>query len=500
MRFIKLRFSALFIMFAVVAGTSTATGNPLSDCLSLSRELNLSEGICDGKMPSSFSAAIETVHADKVRSLQALGVTLRRLGYLEAAETALKQALKKIPGDDAIALSLANLQQQQYRRAISLYKATDDPATRSAQTREAISFAIATLTQYQAIAKNRDTSTQILADMNWIDLWSSLEQGISELKELQQQNLSVAKTIAQSFKFERSELDLERKSEAQVSLAESLVKAVSLDQSFAGLSQTNADAVLKNAEASGNMRIASRAYGVKGLLLKRVGQNVNAIAELGKAASAAQSIRAADLAYKWDWELAKLNKTEGHRDKALEYYGASVDGLTALRKEMTQLNPEIQYELRDKVEPIYREYMSILLDSEQPNLTKIISVNENLQTSEVETYLQCNLLKITSLLDLSAPNSPDAAVYIIRLPKRYAVIVRSKDGALKHRVIDAKIVDANLELLRRNIHSDLFNNLSEQKYRKLFGNVYQSLFLPIITACTRNGGILGCMAKCKCVR
>jgi hypothetical protein len=73
------------------------------------------------------------------------------------------------------------------------------------------------------------------------------------------------------------------------------------------------------------MRIASRAYGVKGLLLKRVGQNVNAIAELGKAASAAQSIRAADLAYKWDWELAKLNKTEGHRDKALEYYGASVN-------------------------------------------------------------------------------------------------------------------------------------------------------------------------------
>jgi CHAT domain-containing protein len=479
MRLLKLQFTALFITIAVVTGTSTATGNPLSDCLSLSRGLNLSEGICDGKMPSDFNAKIKAINVDKARSLQALGVTLRRLGYLEGSETALKQALTKSPEDEAIALSLANLQQQQYRRAISLYKSTDDPATRSAQTRDAIAKVGAALTQYQALTKNRVTSSQILADLNWIDLWSSIEEEIPELKELQQRNLPEAKTIAKSFQFERPELDIERKLEVRVSLAESLSKAIALDPSFAGLAQANADTVLKNAEASGNMRIASRAYGVRGLLLKRAGHNVEAIAELGRAASAAQSIRAADLTYKWDWELAKLNETEGHRDKALEYYGASVVGLTALRKEMTQLNPEIQYELRDKVEPIYREYMSSLLDSEQPDLKKVISVNESLQTSEVETYLQCNLLRTTSLLDLSALNSPDAAIYIIRLPKRYAIIVRSKDGALKHRVIDAKIVDANLELLRRNIHSDLFNNLTEQKYRKLFGNVYQSLFLPI---------------------
>jgi CHAT domain-containing protein len=490
MRFIKLRFSALFIMLAVVAGTSTATGNPLSDCLSLSRELNLSEGICDGKTPRNFKTAVETIKVDKVKSLQAFGVILRRLGYLQESETALKQALAKLPDDEVVALSLANLQQQQYRRAISLYKATDDPATRSAQTREAIAKADAALTQYQAIAKNRVTSSQILADLNWIDLWSSLVQDIPELKELQQQNLPEAKTISRSFQFERPELDLERKSEARISLAESLSKAIALDPSFAGLAQANADAVLKSAESIGDMRIASRAYGVRGLLLKRSGRNAEAFAELGKATSAAQSIRAADLAFKWYWELGKLSAIEGRRDKALEYYAASVDGLTALRKEMTQLNPEIQYELRDKVEPIYREYMSLLLENEKPDLKKTISVNESLQTSEVETYLQCNLLKTTSLLDLPPSNSPDAAVYIIRLPKRYAVIVRSKDGALKHRVIDAKIVDANLELLRRNIHSDLFNNLSEQKYRKLFGNVYQSLFLPINSLLPKEGTLV----------
>jgi CHAT domain-containing protein len=486
----KLKFTVLFITIAITIGTSTATGNPLSDCLSLSRELNLGEELCEGKTPIEFNAKIKAINVDKVRSLQTFGVTLRRLGYLQESESALQQALLKSPEDEAIALSLANLQQQQYRRAISFYKATDDPATRSAQTREAIAKAGAALAQYEAITKNRSTSSKILADVNWIDLWSSLAQDIPELKELQQQNLSVAKTITESFQFERPELDLVQKTEAQINLAESLLKAIDLDSSFASLSQANADAVLKTAEASGDMRIASRAYGVRGLLLKRSGRNVEAIAELGKAASSAQSIRAADLAYQWNWELGKLNETEGHRDKALEYYGASVDSLTALRKEMTQLNPEIQYELRDKVEPIYREYMSLLLNSEKPDLKKTISVNESLQTAEVEIYLQCNLLKTTSLLDLSDPNSPDAAVYIIRLPKRYAVIVRSKDGALKHRLIEAKIVEADLELLRRNIHSDLFNNLTEQKYRKLFGNVYQSLFLPINDLLPKEGTLV----------
>jgi hypothetical protein len=376
----KVTFTAIFVTITVVLGSMTAiAGNPLSDCLHLSRELNLSEGICEGKTPSTFKAEVEALNVDRVSPLQQIGVALRRLGYLEESEAALQQALIKRPEDEAIKLSLGNLQQQMYRRAISLYKSTDDPATRSAQTREAITKAKAALTQYQSIAKNQGANSQILADLNWMDLWSSLEQDLPELKELQQQNLPKAIQITQSSQFEQSELDLNRKTEARVGFAESLLRAAALNSSLANLSQTNADKVLRNAEADGDMRSASRAYGVKGLLLKRVGQNRDAITELGKAASAAQSVSANDLAYKWNAELAKLNEIEGSRGKALEYYKASIDNLQQIRAGILQLNPQVQYEFRDRAESIYREYMGLLLDKPSPDLREVIRVNDKLR-------------------------------------------------------------------------------------------------------------------------
>jgi CHAT domain-containing protein len=490
MRFLKLQFTALFIAISFLIATSTATGNPLSDCLSLSRELNLNEGICDGKIPSDFNAKIKAINVDKIRSLQALGVTLRRLGYLEESETALKQALTKSPEDEAITLSLANLQQQQYRRAISLYKATDDPATRSALTREAISKAGAALTQYQALTKNKGTSSQILAHINWIDLWSSLAQNIPELNDLQQQNLSEAIAISQSFQFNRPELNIERKADAQISLAESLLRTAALDPSFADLAQANADAVLKNAEATGDVRIASRAYGVRGLLLVRTGRMAEAIIELGKAASAAQSIRAADLAYKWDWELAKLYEKNGQRSKALEYYKASLNSLQTIRTGILQLNPQVQYEFRDKVEPIYREYMGLLIDNNSPDLREVIRTNDRLKVGELENYLQCNLINLTSLLDLPPQTSADATMYIIRLPNRYAVIVRRKDGSLTHRVIDAKTIDASLKVLKQNLQSDTSEGLGKRLYQKIFGNLYQTLFAPVQAFLPQSGTLI----------
>jgi CHAT domain-containing protein len=485
----KLQF-ALFILIAVVTGNVTATGNPLSDCLSLSRELNVSEGICDGKTPSDLNAKIKAINVDKVRSLQAFGVVLRRLGYLEESGTALQQALTKSPGDEAIALSLGNLQQQQYRRAISLYKATDDPATRSAQTREAIAKAGAALTQYQSLTKNRVTSNQILSDLNWIDLWSSLEQEIPELKELQQRHLPEAIEIAKSFEYERPELERDRKTAARVSLAESLFRAAALDSSFAGLAQANVDAVLKTAEASGDMRLASRAYGVRGLLLKRAGQNVEAIAELGKAASAAQSIRAADLAYKWYWELGKLNEKNGQRSKALEYYKGSLNSLQAIRTGILQLNPQVQYEFRDRVEPIYREYMGLLIDNNSPDLKEVIRINDKLKVGELENYLQCNLINLTSLLDLPPQTSADATMYIIRLPNRYAVIVRRKDGSLTHRVIDAKTVNASLKVVKQNLQNDTSEGLDRRLYQKIFGNLYQALLAPVQAFLPQSGTLV----------
>jgi CHAT domain-containing protein len=112
-----------------------------------------------------------------------------------------------------------------------------------------------------------------------------------------------------------------------------------------------------------------------------------------------------------------------------------------------QLNTQVQYDFRDRAESIYREYMSLLLDKTSPDLKEVIRVNDKLRVGELENYLQCNLTRLISLLDLPTETSADATIYIIRLPNRYAVIVRTKDGNLQHRIIDAKNVNESLKVL-----------------------------------------------------
>jgi CHAT domain-containing protein len=104
-------------------------------------------------------------------------------------------------------------------------------------------------------------------------------------------------------------------------------------------------------------------------------------------------------------------------------------------------------------------------------------------------YLQCDLTRLTSLLDLPVGTS-DATIYIIRLSNRYAVIVRTKDGNLKHRVIDAKNVNESLKILKQNLQSDSTEGLDKRLYQKLFGRLYQVLFVPVEPLLPQSGTLV----------
>lgn len=350
-----------------------------------------------------------------------LGIVLRRLGFLDISESVLGRAFEKNPTNEAIALSLANLQQQAYRRTVSDYKSTDEPTTQITAVRNGLERASSALSRYHSLAKDLSSDSQVFAGLNWLTLWSSLEPSIPELKQLQQQNVNTASNLIEHLQKILSTVDLRRQPEARLSLAESLLK--SNNPLFKGLARQNTDEAIKIASANSDFRLLSRAYGIRGQLMK---QNETAITEFGKALSAAQSIRADDLAYKWQWESAKLYKQAGNRDKALKLYAASLLSIKQTREKLLQLNPDIQYDFRDKVEPVYREYLGLLFDTSNPDLKSAIETNNQLQISELENYLQCNLLNSINSLDSSPEKSPDAEIYIIKLPDQYIAIVRKK--------------------------------------------------------------------------
>jgi CHAT domain-containing protein len=478
------------IVLLSLANATAIAGNPLSDCGRLARTLNLSESSCKGDNLLKLKTELNQIEPDHVDALHQLGIRLRQLGYLDASEASLNRALEHQPESQPILLSLANVAQSAYRRAISDYQSTNDTVIRLAAARKAIAQATAAMSKYQALASNFSSESEVYAGLNWLKLWSSLESSIPEIQALQQQNMATANTFIQTAQEKISSLSDSKQVVARLSLAEALLQAAALNPSFSALSKANATEAKSLAEAKSDLRSLSRAYGVSGQLFTQQGQGVAAIAEFGKASSSALSIRANDLAYKWQWEMAKQYERLGQRNKALELYSASLSSLQQFRDGMLQLNPEIQYDLRDQVDPMYREYMSLLLDVASPDLEKVIRVNDRLQIAELENYLGCSKLPVSSLVDLSEKSSPDAALYIIRLPDRYAVIIRDKAGKLSHRLLEKSAINESLNKVNSNLQSDRFSTMDEQTYHQLFGNLYQALFTPIESLLPQQGTLV----------
>ncbi len=106
----------------------------------------------------------------------------------------------------------------------------------------------------------------------------------------------------------------------------------------------------------------------------------------------AQSINAPDISYRWQWQLGRLLKAQGRTKEAIAAYTESVKNLQSLRNDLVAINQEIQFSFRDEVEPIYRQLVDLLLQSEsgsqpsQENLVEARSVIESLQLAELDNF------------------------------------------------------------------------------------------------------------------
>ena len=88
---------------------------------------------------------------------------------------------------------------------------------------------------------------------------------------------------------------------------------------------------------------------------------------------------------------------QGKYDKAEKAYSAAINNLTRVRDNLLASNVDIQFSFYEKVEPVYREYMRLLLSSPNPNLELVIKTNEQLQIAELENFLKCGKLDVVAL-------------------------------------------------------------------------------------------------------
>jgi len=434
-------------------------------------QLNLEQGNLDAAL-DSFSTAITRYtkaeddvgllrsQINQAHALQMAGMYRRALESLQDVEPKLQQQ----PDSELKAIGLRRL--GNVLRLVGTMDAAQQRLTQSLQvaqaiqSRQQISAAFlglgntarsqgeieAALNYYQQAADtiSSDSSTRIQAQLNQLSLIATtptLSPNPALIQSLQQQirQLPVSRTAI----------------EARINLAGSLMRLHA--QGYANppdIAQLLAIA-LEQAKQLGDKRSQSLALGQLGALYEQTQQWQEAQALTEQALVIAQSINAADIAYNWQWQLGRLLKVQGKRDGAIAAYNAAVNTLESLRRDLVSINSQVQFSFRDRVEPIYRELVRLLLSSptdnpNQQDLTQARDVIESLQQAELVNFFREDCLNANRIV-IDEVDQNAAVIYPIVLGDRLDVVVSLPDAPLRH--YGTKLPQGN--------DSTLFNQLRE---------------------------------------
>lgn len=141
---------------------------------------------------------------------------------------------------------------------------------------------------------------------------------------------------------------------------------------------------VKQAEKLGNQRLLSYAKGT-------LGEVRNDEQQISEALNIAQRITAGDIAYQWQWQLGRLLKQRGDVKEAIGHYEAAFNILQRLRGDLAAFDRDTQFDFKEKVEPVYREYVELLLAGDSPsqeNLKQARDVIEGLQLAELDNFFR----------------------------------------------------------------------------------------------------------------
>jgi CHAT domain-containing protein len=172
------------------------------------------------------------------------------------------------------------------------------------------------------------------------------------------------------------------------------------------------------------------ALGYLGGVYQEIGEIPNAQKFTEQALQLVSAFESPHIAYRWQWQLGRLRQIQKNQQGAIAAYTAAVETLKSLRKDLTVINPEVQYTFRDSVAPVYREFVDLLLqtnNSHQTNLKQARDAIEALQLAELDDYfrdacIQAKPQQIDQVVDQATPAA--AVLYTITLPDRLEIILK----------------------------------------------------------------------------
>lgn len=353
------------------------------------------------------SLSNETDSLLKITTLQSLGNTLRLVGNLDKSRTVLVTALTL-----AQELNLSATEANIWLNLGNTARSQSD-------------FDTALVAYQKAASITPNDTTRIQAQLNHLRLLIDYQKW-QEAVDLWQQKFSSNQSPVTPF--------LGRMAvEGRINLAESLIGLHNGPLAVDNFWQLEAVALLQEAieEAVALEDSRSQAYalGILGGIYEQNQQWSIAQTLTERGLFIAQSIHAPDIAYRGQWQLARLLKAQSKTSEAIATYKIAVKTLESLRTDLVTINTQVQNSFRDSVEPVYRELVSLILQPDpatgevsQDHLRTARELMESLQLAELDNFFREACLD-SSPEQIDSIDPYSAVLYPIILSDRLEVIL-----------------------------------------------------------------------------
>ncbi|MEC4982533.1 MAG: CHAT domain-containing protein [Oscillatoria sp. PMC 1068.18] len=196
-----------------------------------------------------------------------------------------------------------------------------------------------------------------------------------------------------------------------------------------------------------------------------------------------------DITYQYLWQLGRIQKAQGKQKAAIASLSEAVKILDSLGIDLVNISTEARFNFQERVEPIYRQLVDLLLQPEanvtQADIIKARKIIESHRLAELNNFFHDNCVNTRNTVAKEIDQiDPTAAVFsTIILPDRLEVIVALPGQPLRHYatfVSQDELENQVLELRNRILKRQ--NRLS----LPLSQEVYNWLIRPIETELATN--------------
>lgn len=418
---------------------------------------------------ASLETALDLAHATNDRRAAAsigtaLGNVYVALGRPETAEPYLRGALtaaRSLPDTPLTAAALNDLgnllaTQKRYREALAAYRESialaSEPGLRVLRARARINAAAA-----------------LRAEQNPREALVALDGALGELRVLPASHEVTFALVSVGIGYRDLQAQLAGERDRL------MVQAAGVF-TYAG----------QRAEAIGDRRTASYAWGYLGALYEDEQRYPEAIDLTYRAVFAAQQVNAPESLYRWEWQAGRLLRKAGQDDEAIAAYRRAVSTLQGVRPELAAGYGSSSASFRDSVGPIYFELVDLLLqrarsagqrDDIAPYLVEARQTVELFKVAELRDYFRddCVDTALSKVAKLDVVSKTAVVIYPILLPDRIELLV-SLPGGLKSVVVpvDLEAVTAQTRQLRR-----MLEKRTSREYLPHANKLYDWLIRPL---------------------